>query len=256
MIEYNRGNLIMDNVIVVASGKGGTGKSTVCVCLSVALVKQGKKVLLIDCDCGMRGLDIMLDMEQDILFDASDAVCGNCSFNEAIYKSKNNENLYLLAAPFDTENELSPQVFKQFVDSVKNDFDFVIIDSPAGIGSGFITAATPADRALIVTNAEPTSVRGGVKVRRRLESLGLYDIRLIINRFDYKVFNQLGFYNDLDDVIDELQTRLIALVPFDIRISVIMQRGIAGLNWSAASSVFDCLARRLEGQRVPLSYRG
>lgn len=78
----------MDNVIVVASGKGGTGKSTVCICLSVALIKQGKKVLLIDCDCGMRGLDIMLDMENDIVFDAADAVSGNCSFTDAVYKSK------------------------------------------------------------------------------------------------------------------------------------------------------------------------
>ncbi len=246
----------MDNVIVVASGKGGTGKSTVCICLSVALVKQGKKVLLIDCDCGMRGLDIMLDMEQDIIFDASDAVCGNCTFGEAIYKSKNNDNLYLMAAPFDIENELSPSVFKQLVDSVKESFDFVIIDSPAGIGTGFLTAATPADRALIVTNAEPTSVRGGVKVRRKLEAFGKNNIRLIINRFDRKVFSQLGFYRDLDDVIDAVQTQLIALVPFDIRISVIMQRGAAGLNWSAAASVFDCLALRLEGQTVPLAYRG
>lgn len=246
----------MDNVIVVASGKGGTGKSTVCICLSIALIKQGKKVLLIDCDCGMRGLDIMLDMEQDILFDASDAVCGNCSFEEAIYRSKNNSSLYLMAAPFDTENELSPSVFKQLVDSVKDSFDFIIIDSPAGIGSGFVTAAAPADRALIVSNAEPTSVRGGVKVRRKLEALGVRDIRLVINRFDRKMFSKLGFYDDLDDVINATQTRLIALVPFDLRISVIMQRGAAGLNWSAASSVFDCLALRLEGQRVPLAYRG
>lgn len=246
----------MNNVIVVASGKGGTGKSTVCICLSVALVRQGKKVLLIDCDCGMRGLDIMLDMEQDILFDASDAVCGNCSFEEAIYKSKNNSNLYLMAAPFDTENELSPSVFKQLVDSVRDSFDFVIIDSPAGIGTGFITAATPADCALIVTNAEPTSVRGGVKVRKKLEALGIGNIRLVINRFDRKVFKKLGFYDDLDDVIDAAQTRLIALVPFDIRISVIMQRGAAGLNWSAVSSVFDCLALRLEGHRVPLAFKG
>ncbi len=246
----------MDNVIVVASGKGGTGKSTVCICLSVALVKQGKKVLLIDCDCGMRGLDIMLDMERDIIFDASDAVCGNCTFSEAIYKNRNNENLYLMAAPFDTENELSPSVFKQLVDSVKDGFDFIIIDSPAGIGSGFITAAAPADRALIVTNAEPTSVRGGIKVRRKLEALGINNIRLVINRFDRKLFAQLGFYENLDDVIDATQTQLIALVPFDIRISVIMQRGVAGLNWSAAASVFDCLALRLQGQRIPLAYRG
>lgn len=246
----------MDNVIVVASGKGGTGKSTVCICLSVSFVKQGKKVLLIDCDCGMRGLDIMLDMEQEILFDASDAVCGNCSFEEAIYKSKNNKNLYLMSAPFDAENELSPRVFKQLVESVKDDYDFVIIDSPAGIGSGFITAATPAGRALVVVNAEPTSVRGGVKVRRKLENLGISNIRLVINRFDRKVFSQLGFYDDLDDVIDASGTQLIALVPFDIRISVIMQRGIAGLNWSASASVFDCLAQRIQGQRVPLAFTG
>lgn len=246
----------MNNVIVVASGKGGTGKSTVCICLSVALEKQGKKVLLIDCDCGMRGLDIMLDMEQDILFDASDAVCGNCSFEEAIYKSKNNENLYLMAAPFDAENELSPTVFKQLVESVKDKFDYVIIDSPAGIGSGFVTAATPADRALVVCNAEPTSVRGAVKVRQRLEAIGVKGIRLVINRFERKVFTQLGFYKDLDDVIDATEIQLIALVPFDVRISVIMQRGVAGLNWSAATNVFDCLARRLCGENVPLAFTG
>ena len=242
----------MDNVIVVAAGKGGTGKSTVCICLSVALVKQGKKVLLIDCDCGMRGLDIMLDIEQDILFDASDAVCGNCSFGEAIYKSRHNKNLFLMAAPFDAENELSPSVFKQLVDSVKNNFDYVIIDSPAGISSGFITAAAPADKALIVTNAEPTSVRGALRVRKKLEALGIKSLRLVINRFDRKMFKKLGFYSDLDAVIDAAQTQLIALVPFSIDISVIMQRGAAGLENSSALAVFDRLTYRLEGKRVPL----
>ena len=244
----------MDNVIVVASGKGGTGKSTVCISLSVALVKQGKKVLLIDCDCGMRGLDIMLDIEQDILFDASDAVCGNCSFGEAIYKSRHNKNLFLMAAPFDAENELSPSVFKQLVDSVKNNFDYVIIDSPAGISSGFVTAAAPADRALIVTNAEPTGVRGGLKVRKKLEALGVKNLRLVINRFDKKMFKKLGFYKDLDAVIDAAQTQLIALVPFSVDISVIMQRGAAGLEKSPALEVFDRLANRLEGKRVELLF--
>lgn len=244
----------MDNVIVVASGKGGTGKSTVCICLSVALVKKGKRVLLIDCDCGMRGLDIMLDIEQDILFDASDAVCGNCTFAEAIYGSRHNENLFLMAAPFDAENELSPSVFKQLVDSVKTAFDYIIIDSPAGISSGFVTAAAPADRALIVTNAEPTGVRGGLKVRKKLEALGIKNLRLVINRFDRKMFKKLGFYEDLDAVIDAAQTQLIALVPFSIDISVIMQSGAAGLEKSPALEVFDRLADRLEGKRVPLLF--
>ena len=246
----------MNNVIVVASGKGGTGKSTVCICLSVSLIKQGKKVLLIDCDCGMRGLDIMLDIEQDILFDASDAVCGNCAFGEAVYKSKHNENLYLMAAPFDAENELSPSVFTQLVDAVKDNFDYVIIDSPAGIGSGFVTAAAPADRALVVTNAEPTSVRGAVKVRNKLDALGVSQVRLIINRFDKKLFKKLGFYPDLDAVIDAAQTQLIAIVPFDLNISVVMQRGAAGISSGYHFAVFDRLSGRLQGNLVPLELKG
>ena len=246
----------MNNVIVVASGKGGTGKSTVCICLSVSLIKQGKKVLLIDCDCGMRGLDIMLDIEQEILFDASDAVCGNCAFGEAVYKSKHNENLYLMAAPFDAENELSPSVFTQLVDAVKDNFDYVIIDSPAGIGSGFVTAAAPADRALVVANAEPTSVRGAVKLRNKLDALGISQVRLVINRFDKKLFKKLGFYPDLDAVIDAAQTQLIAVVPFDLNISVVMQRGAAGIDSGYHFAVFDSLSGRLQGNLVPLELKG
>jgi septum site-determining protein MinD len=160
-----------------------------------------------------------------------------------------------MAAPFDAENELSPSVFRQLVDSVKNNFDYVIIDSPAGINSGFVTAAAPADRGLIVTNAEPTGVRGALKVRKKLEALGVKSLRLVINRFDRRMFKKLGFYADLDAVIDAAQTQLIALVPFSVDISVIMQRGAAGLEQSSALQVFDRLADRLDGQRVPLLYR-
>jgi septum site-determining protein MinD len=246
----------MNDVIVVASGKGGTGKSTVSVCLSVALVQQNNRFLLIDCDCGMRGLDLMLDVEEDILFDCSDAICGNCKPNEAVYKSKNLDNLYLMAAPFDADNEISPAVFSELVSELKNNYDFIIIDSPAGLGSGFATAASPADRALIVTNAEPTSLRGAVKVRRKLEENQISDIRLVINRFSREQFEKLGCYNDLDEVIDVTGTQLIALVPFDTRVSAIMQKGIAGLNWSPAVTVFDCLARRINGENVLLAFTG
>ncbi len=246
----------MNDVIVVASGKGGTGKSTVCVGLSVALVKQNKKVLLIDCDCGMRGLDLMLDVEEEILFDCSDAICGNCKPSDAVYRSKNLDGLFLMAAPFDTDNEISPSVFKQLVNDLKNDYDYVIIDSPAGIGSGFATAAAPSDRALIVANAEPTSIRGAVKIRTRLSGLEIDDIRLVINKFDRKQFEQLGCYEDLDEIIDVVEVRLIALVPFDVRLSATLQNGCAGLNWSPAITVFDCLAKRIDGIDVPLAFKG
>lgn len=245
----------MNNVIVVASGKGGTGKSTVCICLSVSLLKHGKRVLLIDCDCGMRGLDIMLDMERDILFDASDAVCGNCTVQEAVYPCRGDEGLFFMAAPFDAENELSPEVFTQLVESVRKDYDYVIIDSPAGIGSGFITAASPASTALIVTNAEPTSIRGCVKVRQKLSLMGIEQVRLVINRFDRKMFTRLGFYRDLDDVIDASQTQLIALIPFDIGISAVMQKGLTGGRASASMEIFDGLAGRILGRQIPLIYK-
>ncbi len=246
----------MNDVIVVASGKGGTGKSTVCVGLSVALVKQNKKVLLIDCDCGMRGIDLMLDVEKEILFDCSDVVCGNCKPTDAVYPSRNLSELHIMAAPFDTDNEISPSVFKQMVDELKSSYDYVVIDSPAGLGSGFETAAAPADRALIVTNAEPTSIRGAVKIRTKLKSLGVFDIRLVINRFDRKQFEQNACYGDLDEVIDVIGVRLIALVPYDGRLSAMFQNGYAELNWSPAVTVFDCLARRICGIKVPLAYKG
>lgn len=246
----------MNNVIVVASGKGGTGKSTVCVCLAVSLVRQKNKVLLIDCDCGMRGLDIMLDVEETVLFDTADAVSGNCNYKDAVYKSRHIDNLYLLAAPFDTENEVSPAVFTQLVQELKKDYDYIIIDSPAGIGSGFITAASPADTALIVVNAEPTSLRGGVKVRHKLDEIKISKIRLVINRFDKKTFQKLGFYKDLDQVIDISQTQLIALVPNDLRLASVMQKGGIGINWSSSTVVFDCLAQRLQGKYIPLAFNG
>ncbi len=246
----------MNDVIVVASGKGGTGKSTVCVGISAALVKQNKSVLLIDCDCGMRGIDLMLDVEKEILFDCSDVVCGNCKPADAVYPSRNLKELHIMAAPFDTDNEISPSVFKQMVDELKKDYDYVVIDSPAGLGSGFATAAAPADRALIVTNAEPTSLRGAVKIRTKLRNIGINNIRLVINRFDKKQFEANACYRDLDEVIDVVGVRLIGLVPYDSRLNAMFQNGYAGLNWSPAVTVFDCMARRIDGIKVPLAYKG
>lgn len=116
-----------------------------------------------------------------------------------------------MAAPFDTENELSPSVFTQLVNSVKDSFDFVLIDSPAGIGSGFETAAAPADRALIVTNAEPTGVRGAVKVRRKLESMGKTNIRLVINRFDRKLLHSSVFMKTSTALLTQHRHSLLRL---------------------------------------------
>ncbi len=244
----------MSQIIVMASGKGGTGKSTVSAGLSVSLAKQGKKVLLIDCDCGMRGLDLMLGVEKDVVFDVSDVVCGNCDYSKAIYQVEDAGGLYLMSAPIDASEEVSPSVMKQITQELSDNYDYILIDAPAGVGSSFDTAIEPAQRAVIVVNAEPTSVRGCLNVRKKLTDKGITDIRLIINRFNERNFRTMGIYKDLDEVIDVCKTQLIGLVPDDIRIATLMQRGCGKDCWSSAGVVFDCIVSRIMGINVPLAY--
>ena len=243
----------MSKVIVLASGKGGTGKSTVTVGLAVALVKLNKRVLLVDCDSGMRGLDLMLGVENELVYDVSDAASGGCDTDSAIYSAQSMYGLYLMPAPLAAEDEVSPSVMKELVDSVKDGYDYVLIDSPAGTGSGFDAAAAAADMALIVANPEPTSVRGALNIRLKLSKLGKDEARLVINRFSLKRFHSLGVYKDLDAVIDACQTQLAAVVPEDMRIAAIAQRGEAGKAKSPAAVTFENLAARLEGENVPIA---
>lgn len=247
----------MSQVIVVASGKGGTGKSTVTAGIAAALCNKGYNVLIVDCDSGLRGIDIMFDVSKKIVFDAADAVSGSCEFEKTIYKVQSFEKLKMIPAPFNAEDEMSPMVFKQLIESIKNEYDYVIIDAPAGIGTGLTTAASPADMALLVTLAEPVSIRGCAKVRKRLADLEIQNIRLIINCFNKQQFWKLSIYEDLDEVIDTAQTRLIGLIPYDFGIVSLTQKGILSERdvWSPSLVVFDCIASRIEGKRVPLAFK-
>lgn len=244
----------MSQIIVMASGKGGTGKSTVSAGIALSLAKLGKNVLLVDCDCGMRGLDIMLGVEKDVVFDSSDVVCGNCSYSKAVYPVEGVSGLFLLPAPIDAADQISPSVMKQITDELKDNYDYILIDAPAGVGSSFETAIEPAQTAFIVVNAEPTSVRGCLNVRKKLEEKGISDIRLIINRFNEKNFRAMNIYKDLDEVIDLCKTQLIGLVPDDVRLASIMQSGGGKENWPSVGVVFDCIVSRLMGGRVPLCF--
>lgn len=242
----------MSQVIVVASGKGGTGKTTVSVSLALALVRKNNKVLCIDCDSGMRGTDMMLNVGDKLVYDVSDIICGACDKTQAMYECPNADGLYTVAAPMYAEDEVSPQLLKQFVDSVKNDFDYVIVDSPAGVGTGFEAAAISADRALVVVNPEPISVRGAQNIKAKLVDMGIGDIRLVINRFDRDRFETMGIYEDLDSIIDITGIQLIAVVPEDVRITALAQRGALAANWSKSAMVFDALTQRIGGNNIPL----
>lgn len=243
----------MSKVIVLASGKGGTGKSTVSVGLAVALVKLNKKVLLVDCDSGMRGVDLMLGVEKELVYDVSDAVGGGCDKSAAIYVTRNIYGLYMMPAALSAEDEVSPAVLKQLIEEIRDDYDYILIDSPAGTGSGFEAAAASADSALIVINPEPTSVRGCLNIHRKLTDMGIDDVRLVINRFEPDRFRAMNIYRDLDQLIDISQTQLIAIVPEDVRIAAIVQRGNSGRESAPSMAAFVNLAARIEGKNPPLA---
>lgn len=245
----------MNEVIVVASGKGGTGKTTVCASLGAALAKMNKSVLIIDCDSGMRGIDMLLGVSQKLVYDISDIISGACSYEDALYRVSDELPLFVVAAPLYADDEVSPALLKNFVEKAKGDFDYVLIDSPAGTGSGFISAASAADRALVVINTEPISIRGCQNIRKKLEGLKLTDARLVINRFDKERFQKTGLYEDLDAVIDEAGLRLIALIPEDVRVVSLAQRGELASFWSPTSVIMESVVKRLEGQDVPLAVK-
>lgn len=243
---------LMCEVIVIASGKGGTGKTTVCAGLAAALAKTNKRVLIIDCDSGMRGVDLMLGISDRLVYDISDVISGACEYADALYRVDGGMELYSIAAPLYADDEVSPSLIKRFVDRVRGEYDYILIDSPAGTGSGFYAAASAADRALVVVNTEPISIRGCKNIGLRLRELKLTDCRLIINRFDRNRFYEMGLYRDLDEVIDEAGMRLIGLIPEDVRVTALSQRGALINRWSQSSVIFDTVVKRLEGVDVPI----
>lgn len=245
----------MSQVIVVASGKGGTGKTTVSTSLALSLAKKNNRVLVIDCDSGMRGVDMMLGITDRLVYDMSDVISGACSFSDAVYECSGAQGVYTIAAPSLAEDEVSPQLMKQFIEEHKKDYDYVVVDAPAGTGTGFETAAIAADTALVVINTEPTSIRGAVNIRQKLNDIGIKDQRLIINRFDVDRFVSMGIYEDLDQVIDTVGMQLIAVVPEDVRTTALAQRGALASNWTKCAAVFDSLVARLQGLNVPLAVK-
>ena len=243
----------MSQVVVVSSGKGGTGKSTISVSLGNAYAKMGKKVLLIDCDSGMRGLDIMLGVSKNLVFDIADVVSGNCKTEHIIYPCPYIDGLFLIPAPQNVEDEISSGILKQFVKNIKDDYDIVIIDCPAGVGKSFEIAVAPASLCLVVANAEPTSVRGCEKVKKRLLELGKTDIRLVINKFSRQSFKQLNAYYDLDEVIDKTGIQLIGIITENKPVVSAIQKGLAYDGKCLAIKAINNIARRIDGENVPLA---
>ncbi|MDD6489809.1 MAG: AAA family ATPase [Clostridia bacterium] len=242
----------MGKVTVITSGKGGTGKSTIAAGLGAALVRRGNRVLLIDCDAGMRGIDLMLGVSGELVFDIADIINGNCPPASAIYPCRTVPELYILPAPQNVRDELSPSVMRQLTKVLARYYDHILIDCPAGIGVGFEAAVAPASRAILVANAEPLSLRGCDKVRQKLRKCSVSNIRLIINKFNEKKFRKTDAFPDLDAVIDESGARLIGIVPEDNDASAASQKGKPIEGRMKAAQAFDRIAARFDGKYVPL----
>jgi septum site-determining protein MinD len=240
-------------VITVTSGKGGVGKTTTTANLSVALALMGKRVVAIDADIGLRNLDVVMGLENRIVYDLVDVVEGVCRVRQAMIKDKRLNELYLIpAAQSRDKNAVSPQDMIDVVNQIRPDFDYIFVDSPAGIERGFQNAIAPADRVLIVTTPEVSAVRDADRIIGLVEAEEKGPAELIINRLRVDMVRR-GDMLHTDDVLEILAINMIGVVPDDEAIITSTNRGrpITMENGSLAGQAFKNIARRITGEHVP-----
>jgi septum site-determining protein MinD len=240
-------------VITVTSGKGGVGKTTAVANLAVALAADGRKVVCIDGDIGLRNLDIVMGLENRIVYDIVDVIEGRCKLRQAMIRDKRFPDMYLIpAAQTRDKTAVSPSDMVRICDELRPDLDFVLIDSPAGIERGFRNAIAAADKVLVVTNPEVSSVRDADRVVGILEAEEKGTPALILNRLNPAMVKQHDMLS-AEDVLDLLAIQLIGIVPEDESVLVGSNRGtpVAYDQKSRAGQAFRNIAKRLLGQDVP-----
>lgn len=242
----------MGEAIVITSGKGGVGKTTTTANIGTALAALGKSVVVVDGDTGLRNLDVLMGLENRIVFTLMDVIEGKCRLRQATIKDKRFPNLFLLpTAQTRDKDDISAAQMEKLIKDLKVEFDYVLIDCPAGIESGFENAVIAADRALVVVNPELTSVRDADRVIGKLDAKGLENHQLIVNRLNYKM-TQAGDMLDVDDILDSLAIKLIGVVPDDRAITVSTNKGepIVLDENAEAGQAFRDIARRIIGEEV------
>jgi septum site-determining protein MinD len=240
-------------VLTITSGKGGVGKTTTTANLAVALAMGGKKVVCIDGDIGLRNLDVVLGLENRIVYDLVDVVEGRCRLRQAMIRDKRLPELYLIpAAQTRDKSAVSPSDMVRLCDDLRPEFDWVLIDSPAGIERGFRNAVAPSDVVVVVTNPEVSAVRDADRIIGLVEAEEKGPARLIINRLNPQLVKR-GDMLTADDVLELLAVELIGIVPEDETVVVSSNRGlpVAMDGKSRAGEAFQNIARRLNGESVP-----
>lgn len=241
----------MARVVTITSGKGGVGKTTTTANLSAALAQLEKKVVCIDADIGLRNLDLIMGLESRIRYDIVDVVEGRAKVRQAMIQHKLMPSLYLIpAAQTRDKSAVSPSQMMGIVKELREEFDFIMIDSPAGIERGFQNAVAPADEVVIVTNPEVSAVRDADRIIGLLESNNRkLPMRLIINRVKPEMVRR-GEMLSADDVVDILSIKLLGIVPDDESVLIAGNKGTPDPA-SKAGTAFRNIARRLLGEEVP-----
>ena len=242
----------MGEVIVITSGKGGVGKTTTTANLGAGLSKLDKKVAVIDTDLGLRNLDVVMGLENLIVYNLVDVIEGTCRLKQALIRDKRYENLYLLpSAQTKDKTAISPGQMKKLTSELREEFDYILLDCPAGIEQGFMNAIAGADRAIIVTTPEVSAIRDADRIIGLLESNQLKKKELIINRIRMDMVKR-GDMMTVDDVTEILSIPLIGALPDDEQVVIGTNQGepVIGLD-SKAGTAYMNICKRLTGLEVP-----
>ncbi len=216
----------MGKVIVVTSGKGGTGKTLFTANIGALLAVDGKKVVLIDMDMGLRNLDLYLGLESRVVYNVMDVLSGMCRIRQALIKDKRFDHLYLMAAsPVKDDRDITPLHMEILCDKLREDFDYIIIDSPAGIGDGLTLAAAGADEAVIITEAELASIRDADTVDRELANMGIEERYAIINKVNGQLM-ALGAVPSISSVTRGLRVEVAGIIQYDDNVFIATNRGV------------------------------
>ena len=243
----------MAKVIVITSGKGGVGKTTTTSNIGVGLALKGKKVLMIDTDIGLRNLDVVMGLENRIVDDLVDVVEERCRIAQALIKDKRCSNLCLLpAAQIRDKNDVNPEQMKNLIEKLRKDFDYILIDCPAGIEQGFKNAIAAADEAIVVTTPEISAARDADRIIGLLEANDIRSPKLIVNRIKMDMV-KAGNMLSVDDMLDILAIELIGVVPDDENIVISTNRGepLIYKGESLAAQAYKNIVERIEGKEVP-----
>ena len=236
----------MGEVIVITSGKGGVGKTTTVANIGTGLAMMGKKTVVVDTDIGLRNLDVVLGLENRIVYNLVDVVNGSCRLKQALIKDKRHPELYL------DKTAVSPEQMIKLTDDLREEFDYILLDCPAGIEQGFKNAIAGADKALVVTTPEVSAIRDADRIIGLLEANDLRDIHLIINRLRPDMIAR-GDMMSVDDVMDILAIPLMGTIPDDEAIVISTNQGepLAGTNTPSGQAYLD-ISRRIMGEEIPM----